>query len=537
MNNFFSRGLSRWLTNSHHNYFHNCNHIPKSPLSTITIATTSPTVTATATTHPTHATHQTNPTQHTHNHRPFSSHAQSFRILNEPIRTDSQDFCENEAYMVNEISKLNETLNTIRLGGGEKARNAHLSKKKMLVRDRINALIDTGSPFLELSALAGYDLYGKAGPVPAGGIITGVGIINGREVMIVANDATVKGGTYFPITVKKHLRAQEIAKECNLPCIYLVDSGGAFLPLQDQVFPDKEHFGRIFYNQANMSSMGIPQISLVLGSCTAGGAYVPAMSDESVIVRQQGTIFLGGPPLVKAAINEDISEEELGGADVHCRISGVADHYAENDEHALQIGRNIVSNLNRNKVNNNGEIDIINNYEPPQYDANEILGLIPKDTKQQMDMRLIIARIVDSSKFDEFKMYYGQTLITGFARICGIPVGIVANNGILFSESAQKGKTFFFVWFFCFVFLFCFFVLFVLFVLVLLFVFFFFFMVVFCCLCVTFGCFCCVLSCLSFFCMFFFLFFCCVREYPCTKTFLFFFWLCCFLNMFRCSFY
>ena len=457
MKNVFSRTLSRSLTNSYH-HFHN--HTPKSPLPTLTIVTTtatiSPTHTPTRSTHP----HPTRAAQHSHIHthnRPFSSYSQTFRILNEAVRTDSQDFRDNEAYMLNEISKLNETLNTIRLGGGEKARNLHLSKKKMLARDRINTLIDAGSPFLELSALAGYDLYGKAGPVPAGGIITGVGIVNGREVMIVANDATVKGGTYFPITVKKHLRAQEIAKECNLPCIYLVDSGGAFLPLQDQVFPDKEHFGRIFYNQANMSSMGIPQISLVLGSCTAGGAYVPAMSDESVIVRQQGTIFLGGPPLVKAAINEDISEEELGGADVHCRISGVSDYYAENDNHALEIGRNIISNLNRNKVNNNGEIDIENNYEAPQYDANEILGLIPKDSKQQMDMRLIIARIVDSSKFDEFKMYYGQTLITGFARICGIPVGIVANNGILFSESAQKGKILFLFFLF---YLFFFFVLF-----------------------------------------------------------------------------
>ncbi|GFZ99148.1 biotin-dependent carboxyl transferase [Elstera cyanobacteriorum] len=321
-------------------------------------------------------------------------------------------------------------------GGGEAARAKHVARGKLLPRDRIRTLLDVGAPFLELSQFAAFDMYN--GDVPCAGIITGIGRVSGRECLIVANDATVKGGTYYPVTVRKHLRAQAIAQENNLPCIYLVDSGGANLPNQDEVFPDKEHFGRIFFNQATMSARGIPQIAVVMGSCTAGGAYVPAMADESIIVRNQGTIFLGGPPLVKAATGEVVTAEDLGGADVHTRISGVADHLAENDAHALGIARSIVGNLNRPKPM---PLDL----RPPRdplYDPREIYGIVSSDLRKPYDVREIIARIVDGSEFDEFKANYGTTLVTGFAHIWGYPVGIVANNGILFGESAQKGAHF-----------------------------------------------------------------------------------------------
>ncbi len=321
-------------------------------------------------------------------------------------------------------------------GGGARAREKHVARGKLLPRERIRALLDPGSPFLELSPLAAHGMY--EGAAPAAGIITGIGRINGTEVVVVANDATVKGGTYFPITVKKHLRAQEVALENRLPCIYLVDSGGAFLPLQDEVFPDKEHFGRIFYNQARMSALNIPQIAVVMGSCTAGGAYVPAMSDEAIIVKDEGTIFLGGPPLVKAATGEVVDAETLGGADVHTSISGVADHFAENDAHALSIARDIVSNLNRRKKM---PLALAEPLEPA-YPAEELYGVVPEDTRRPFDIREVIARIVDGSEFHEFKARYGKTLVTGFAHIHGYPIGIVANNGILFSESALKGTHF-----------------------------------------------------------------------------------------------
>ncbi|NQZ20646.1 MAG: methylcrotonoyl-CoA carboxylase [Colwellia sp.] len=352
------------------------------------------------------------------------------------INVRSPDFIENAAHMQVQVDDLKEKLEQVKLGGGERSRARHLSRGKLLPRDRVNALLDAGSPFLELSQLAAHEVYDAN--IPAAGIITGIGRVGGQECIIVANDATVKGGTYFPLTVKKHLRAQTIAQENNLPCIYLVDSGGANLPNQDEVFPDKEHFGRIFFNQANMSAQAIPQIAVVMGSCTAGGAYVPAMSDESIIVKEQGTIFLAGPPLVKAATGEVVTAEDLGGADVHCRTSGVADHYAQNDHHALEIARNIVGNLNRVKP-------VTMNIQPivePAYDAQEIYGVIPKDARQPFDIREIIARVVDGSNFDEFKALYGTTLVCGFARIFGYPVGIVANNGILFGESAQKGAHF-----------------------------------------------------------------------------------------------
>jgi 3-methylcrotonyl-CoA carboxylase beta subunit len=306
----------------------------------------------------------------------------------------------------------------------------------MLPRDRVKHLLDPGSPFLEFSAFAAHGVYPDN--VPAASLITGIGRVAGQECVIVANDATVKGGTYYPLTVKKHLRAQEIAAQNNLPCIYLVDSGGAFLPLQDEVFPDKEHFGRIFFNQANMSARGIPQIAAVMGSCTAGGAYVPAMADESIIVKNQGTIFLGGPPLVKAATGEEVSAEDLGGADVHCRSSGVTDHYAQNDGHALAIVRRIAGNLNRMKQTGMA----VKEAAGPKYDAKEIYGLIPSDLRKPYDVREVIARIVDNSEFDEFKKLYGETLVCGFAHLFGFPVGIIANNGILFSESALKGAHF-----------------------------------------------------------------------------------------------
>jgi len=352
------------------------------------------------------------------------------------INTRSPEFLENAEHMQQQVNDLKEKVAGIKLGGGEKSREKHLSRGKLLPRDRVKALLDPGSPFLELSQLAAYKVYDDN--IPAAGIITGIGRVAGQECIIVANDATVKGGTYYPLTVKKHLRAQTIAQENNLPCIYLVDSGGANLPNQDDVFPDKEHFGRIFFNQANMSAQAIPQIAVVMGSCTAGGAYVPAMADESIIVKEQGTIFLAGPPLVKAATGEVVSAEDLGGADVHCRTSGVADHYAQNDDHALTIARNAVANLNRVK---NIKIKV-ESVEPPAYNPEEIYGIIPKDSRQPFDIREVIARLVDASLFDEFKALYGTTLVCGFARIHGYPIGIVANNGILFGESAQKGAHF-----------------------------------------------------------------------------------------------
>ncbi|KAL1917047.1 uncharacterized protein VTP21DRAFT_5245 [Calcarisporiella thermophila] len=363
-------------------------------------------------------------------------HELQANILPNNVDTNSPDFQGNATKMAELVADLESKISVIRMGGGEDARKRHLSRKKLLPRDRIERLLDNGSPFLELSQLAGYELYEEA--VPAGGIISGIGRVNGVECMIVANDPTVKGGTYYPITVKKHLRAQEIARENRLPCIYLVDSGGANLPRQADVFPDKEHFGRIFYNQATMSSEGIPQIAVVLGSCTAGGAYVPAMADESIIVGKQGTIFLGGPPLVKAATGEVVGAEELGGADLHCRTSGVTDHYAMNDEHALALARRAVSTLNWRK---DPQLRV-QKPEEPLYSANEMGGIVGDNLKKSFDVKNVIARIVDGSRFSEFKELYGTTLVTGFAHIHGYPVGIVANNGILFSESALKGAHF-----------------------------------------------------------------------------------------------
>jgi acetyl-CoA carboxylase carboxyltransferase component len=322
-------------------------------------------------------------------------------------------------------------------GGGDKATERHRSRGKLTARERIDRLVDPAGAFLELNALAAWDVY--EGQAPAAGIVTGIGVVEGRECVIVANDATVKGGSYFPLTVKKHLRAQEVAEQNRLPCLYLVDSGGAFLPLQDEVFPDREHFGRIFFNQARMSAKGIPQIAVVMGSCTAGGAYVPAMSDETVIVRGTGTIFIGGPPLVKAATGQDVSAEELGGADVHTRRSGVADHYATSDEHALALARQIVRNLHGRKPVPPWEMA---EPEDPASDPDELYGLIPEDFRHQADARELIARIVDGSRLDEFKALYGETLVTGFARIEGYPVAILANNGVLFAESSQKGAHF-----------------------------------------------------------------------------------------------
>jgi len=357
-------------------------------------------------------------------------------ILESTINTRSAVFTDNREKMQTLVNDLSNKIAHIKKGGSEKSRARHLAREKLLVRDRINALIDSGSPFLELSQLAAYKVYEE--DIPAAGIITGIGRVNGQECIIVANDATVKGGTYFPLTAKKHLRAQAIAQENNLPCIYLVDSGGANLPRQAEVFPDRDHFGRIFFNQANMSAKNIPQIAVVMGSCTAGGAYVPSMADESIIVKEQGTIFLGGPPLVKAATGEIVTTEALGGAEVHCRTSGVADHFAQNDHHALQLARQAIGRLNRVKPI---QADIKPALEP-QYDSKEIYGIIPADTRTPYDVRDIIARIVDNSDFDEFKALYGTTLVCGFARIFGYPVGIVANNGILFGESAQKGTHF-----------------------------------------------------------------------------------------------
>jgi 3-methylcrotonyl-CoA carboxylase beta subunit len=357
-------------------------------------------------------------------------------VIKSLIEAKSSEFQENHAYLSSQVRDFENQQQRIALGGGEKARSKHTERGKLLPRDRITALLDPGSPFLELSSLAAHGMFDDQ--APCAGIITGIGRIHGTEVMVVANDATVKGGTYFPITVKKHLRAQEIAFENRLPCIYLVDSGGAFLPMQDEVFPDKEHFGRIFYNQARLSAENIPQIAVVMGSCTAGGAYVPAMCDESIIVKEQGTIFLGGPPLVKAATGEVVDAETLGGADVHTSISGVADHFAENDAHALEIARNIVANLNRKKT-----IGLaLQAPKEPLYPTSELYGLIPKDTRKPFDIREVIARLVDGSEFQEFKARYGKTLVCGFAHLHGYPVGIIANNGILFSESALKGAHF-----------------------------------------------------------------------------------------------
>jgi len=348
----------------------------------------------------------------------------------------SAEFASNAATMRDVVDDLRARVAEAGLGGDERSRQRHLARNKLLPRDRVAGLIDPGSPFLELSQLAAYGLYDNE--VPSAGIVTGIGRVSGRECVIVANDATVKGGTYFPITVKKHLRAQEIALANRLPCIYLVDSGGAFLPMQDEIFPDREHFGRIFFNQANLSAQGIPQIAAVMGSCTAGGAYVPAMSDETIIVRRQGTIFLGGPPLVQAATGEIVTAEDLGGADVHARTSGVVDHYAHDDRHALALCRRIVAGLNHVRQKQ----VVLREPLPPRYEPAEIYGVVPTDLRATYDAREVIARIVDASDFDEFKRLYGTTLVCGFAHIHGYPVGILANNGILFSESALKGAHF-----------------------------------------------------------------------------------------------
>ena len=352
------------------------------------------------------------------------------------IDPKSESFLDNFRTMEKSVLELRQLVGQVKNGGGEKSQNRHIARGKLLPHERINTLIDPDTPFLEFSQIAAHNMYDNE--APSAGILTGIGRVSGQEVVIICNDATVKGGTYYPITVKKHLRAQEIAEENHLPVIYLVDSGGANLPHQDSIFPDKEHFGRCFFNQANMSAKGIPQIAVVMGSCTAGGAYVPAMCDEAVIVRNQGTIFLGGPPLVKAATGEVVTAEDLGGADVHSRTSGVTDHLANDDAHALSITRKIVSNLNRRKQAG----PLIKEAKSPNYDVKEIYGVIPKDPKSTYDVREVIARIVDASEFDEFKALYGVTLVCGFARIFGYPVGIIANNGILFSESSLKGAHF-----------------------------------------------------------------------------------------------
>ncbi|MFO1519011.1 MAG: carboxyl transferase domain-containing protein [bacterium] len=357
-------------------------------------------------------------------------------ILETQIHSQNKDFKENAETLKEQVKLFRDRVAAVKLGGGNSSVEKHRKRGKLLARERIEKVIDPGSPFLEFSTLAAHDMYQNE--APGAGIVTGIGYAQGREVLFIANDATVKGGTYYPITVKKHLRAQEIALENNLPCVYLVDSGGAFLPLQSEVFPDKEHFGRIFYNQARMSAAGIPQIAVVMGSCTAGGAYVPAMSDETVIVKGNGTIFLGGPPLVKAATGEEVTAEELGGADVHCRKSGVTDHFAEDDEHALEITRDILSHLNRTEKS---QMDIAP-AEDPLYPSEEIYGIIQKDLRKPYDVREIIARLVDGSRLHEFKKLYGTTLVCGFARIMGYPVGIIANNGVLFSESALKAAHF-----------------------------------------------------------------------------------------------
>jgi 3-methylcrotonyl-CoA carboxylase beta subunit len=357
-------------------------------------------------------------------------------IIESKLNPRGDDFKANAEAMRSVVEDLKQKVATIALGGGQGARDKHTARGKLLPRDRVQMLLDPGTPFLEFSQLAAYDMYDDA--APSAGIITGIGRVAGLECVIVCNDATVKGGTYYPMTVKKHLRAQEIAMQNRLPCIYLVDSGGANLPNQDDVFPDRDHFGRIFYNQANMSAEGIPQVAVVMGSCTAGGAYVPAMSDESIIVKEQGTIFLGGPPLVKAATGEVVSAEDLGGGDVHTRLSGVVDHLARDDMHALAMARSIVANLNRQKSPD----VLMREAVAPNYPAEELYGVIPVDTRKPFDVREVIARIVDGSVFQEFKARYGTTLVCGFAHIFGMPVGIIANNGILFSESALKGTHF-----------------------------------------------------------------------------------------------
>jgi acetyl-CoA carboxylase carboxyltransferase component len=358
-------------------------------------------------------------------------------VLTSQLDREAEEFALRRERMEELAAELRERSAQVARGGGEKATERHRSRGKLPARERVDLLVDPGTAFLELNALAAWDMYD--GGAPSAGIVTGIGVVEGRECVIVANDATVKGGSYFPLTVKKHLRAQEVAEQNRLPCIYLVDSGGAFLPLQAEVFPDREHFGRIFYNQAQMSAQGIAQIAVVMGSCTAGGAYVPAMSDETVIVRGTGTIFIGGPPLVKAATGQDVTAEELGGADVHTRHSGVADHYATSDEHALAIARGIVRHLGGHSADPTWDVAVP---EPPALDASDLYGLIPEDFRHQVDPRELIARIVDGSRFQEFKQVYGETLVTGFARIEGFHVGILANNGVLFAESAQKGAHF-----------------------------------------------------------------------------------------------
>jgi acetyl-CoA carboxylase carboxyltransferase component len=357
-------------------------------------------------------------------------------VLSSQVERESEVFARRRGRMGALVAELRERTAEVARGGGEKAIERHRSRGKLTARERVDRLLDPGSAFLELGALAAWEMYDRQ--APSAGIVTGIGVVEGQECVIVANDATVKGGTYFPLTVKKHLRAQEVAEQNELPCIYLVDSGGAFLPLQDEVFPDRDHFGRIFFNQARMSAKRIPQIAAVMGSCTAGGAYVPAMSDETIIVKGTGTIFIGGPPLVKAATGQEVTAEELGGADVHTRRSGVADHYATDDEHALALVRSIVRNLHRRK---DAPWDVAEP-EEPTVDPSELYGLIPEDYRQAFDAREVIARIVDGSRFHEFKELYGETLVCGFARIEGFPVGILANNGVLFAESAQKGAHF-----------------------------------------------------------------------------------------------
>ena len=358
-------------------------------------------------------------------------------VLASQLERESDVFEARRARMQELVDELRERTAQVARGGGEKSLARHRERGKLTARERIDRLVDPGGSFLELSSLAAWDIYD--GDAPGAGIVTGIGIVEGQECVIAANDATVKGGTYFPLTVKKHLRAQEIAEQNRLPCIYLVDSGGAFLPLQAEVFPDRDHFGRIFYNQARMSALGIPQIASVMGSCTAGGAYVPAMSDETIIVKGTGTIFIGGPPLVKAATGQDVTAEELGGADVHTRQSGVADHYAASDEHALAMCRSIVRNLDRRRLDPPWDVA---DPEPPAVDPSDLYGLIPEDFRHQVDPREIIARLVDGSRFHEFKALYGETLVCGFARLEGYPVGILASNGVLFAESSQKGAHF-----------------------------------------------------------------------------------------------
>ncbi|KAL7737706.1 hypothetical protein ACLKA6_006101 [Drosophila palustris] len=383
-------------------------------------------------------------------------HVGEANVLNSEIDKQSAEFKDNASEMSKLVTQLRALTSQVLTGGGDKANERHTSRGKLLARERINLLLDKGSPFLELSTLAGYELYGDE-VINSGGIVTGVGRVCGTECVVVANDATVKGGSYYPITVKKHLRAQEIAQENRLPCIYLVDSGGANLPRQAEVFPDKLHFGRIFYNQANMSAQGIPQIAVVMGSCTAGGAYVPAMADESIIVKRQGTIFLAGPPLVKAATGEEVSAEDLGGADLHCKTSGVTDHYAVDDEHALYLARQVVSNLNLPATNSYNDQLLHSSQqsfrivaptegagavEEPIYDPRELYGIVGPNLTKSFDVREVIARIVDGSRFTEFKKLYGETLVCGFAKLYGRTVGIVGNNGVLFSESALKGAHF-----------------------------------------------------------------------------------------------